>query len=92
MGRSWTDSRGNSYKVKLFASRATGYYDGKFQNTNWERFDTVEDAADFGIWINLSQLRVIIFKKGEEILMVCKNWESFRAELTELRQLYKNSY
>ena len=91
MDQGWTNSRGNNCEVKRFESRNTDYYDQKFQNTNWERFDTINDTSNFGVWINSSQLKVIVFEKGEEKLISCKNLESFRAELAELRALYRTA-
>ena len=87
MNCNWTNTRGNGCELKSYVSRSFEYYEYKFQKTNWYPVDNIKYDSDTHVWINPSQLTVIIFKLGEEILIACNNLESFRAELADLRKI-----
>ena len=86
MNHNWTNSRGNGCELKSYIGRTSEYYEYKFQNTNWHPVENIKYDLDTHVWINPSQLKIIIFKLGEEIMIACNNLESFRAELAALRE------
>jgi len=88
MAKKWTNPRSNTCEHHTLDCRTVDYYDRKFQNTNWQRLDTVRDASDFGVWINPEQLKIIILASNSEIVTECCNPDTFKEELVYMRQFF----
>jgi hypothetical protein len=90
MEKSWINPRGNSCEYERHSSRTSDYYDQKFSNTNWQQLDTYKDSPNFSIWINSSQRRILIFADGAQILIVCKDFKSFKSEMAFINERYRS--
>ena len=90
MIKKWTNPRGNNCELQMFGYNSVDYYDKKFQNTNWQRFDTNKDSANFGIWINPPQLKILIFADDGQVLTSCKDRSLFQEELDNMCEVYRS--
>lgn len=72
------------------AFRETGSY--AFASTlpeqGFQQYPTDQDAAWFGVWINVSDRKVFTFAEGDCITVMCPTQASFIAELEYLKSCY----
>ena len=55
---------------------------------SWEQFDTDQDASYYGVWVNISERKILSFVEGDEILSESPTLEIFRAELQALADFH----
>jgi|GEM_PF-5966390 len=88
MEKRWTNPRSNICEFQCHDFKTAEYYEQQFQNTDWQRLETAKAALDFGVWINPTEMKIITFANGGEVVTVCNDLDSFKAELTHLRDFY----
>lgn len=72
------------------AFRQTGSYElaSALSALGFQQYPTDQDAAWFGVWINLSDRKVFTFAEGDCITVTCATHSSFVAELEYLKSCY----
>jgi hypothetical protein len=87
----WINPRGNNCELEMLEGFNVDYFDQKFQYTNWQRLSTNKDSSNFGIWVNSSQLKILMFGDGGQVLITCKDRNLFAAELDIICQLHRST-
>lgn len=59
-----------------------------FKAEGWEQFDTDQDAAYFGVWVNSKQLVVLTYCEGDWSIEECPSQEHYRAAIERLCAFY----
>ncbi len=57
----------------------------------WQQFDTDQDGAHFGVWINKKKLMTLCYCEGDFILVVCTTPAAFNAEIQEVITFYSEA-
>lgn len=72
------------------AFRQTGSHElaRTLSTKGFQQYPTDQDAAWFGVWINLSDQKVFTFAEGDCITVTCATQTSFIAELEYLKSCY----
>lgn len=52
----------------------------------WAQFDTQQDAAYYGNWVNPTALEIMAYVEGDVIRHKCANGEEFAAEVRRMSQ------
>ena len=55
-----------------------------FQSEGWQQFDTDQDAAYFGVWINPRTFQVLTYAEGDWTLIDCHDRDRYRVEVQRL--------
>lgn len=76
------------YRASSGGERYTIDYDRSFKAEGWMQYDTEQDAAYFGVWVNKQLLRTLTFCEGDLILVECLNADSFNAEIENMNEFY----
>jgi len=50
----------------------------------WEQFDTEDDAAYFGVWLNKAKLRTLAYIEGDLIFTQCVDAAGYDAKISAL--------
>lgn len=54
----------------------------------WIQYDTDQDAWYFGVWVNPERLEIMTYAEGDVSLVICKDKESYHAELKSMAKFY----
>jgi hypothetical protein len=57
--------------------------------SDWEQFDTDQDAHYFGFWVNKRTLQTFTFCEGDVTLVNCPDVAHFNAEVEDAIRLYR---
>jgi len=88
MEKQEVDEHGNTVE-RSFAPGSRYYYDFECKRGDgWQQFDTDQDAWYFGIWCNPKKLQILTYAEGDEILIKCRNRESYNSELKAMEKFY----
>lgn len=70
--------------------RETGSYEfaHKLPAQGFQQYPTDQDAAWFGVWVNVAERKVFTFAEGDCIMVSCPAQESFIKEIEYLRSCY----
>lgn len=83
------NARGNVvYDMFLPDERYTIDFAPDFSSEGWQQFDTDQDAAYFGVWVNRSKRLTLTYAEGDWTLVECPSAESYRAEITGMCESY----
>lgn len=63
-----------------------------FVKEGWMQFDTDQDAAYFGCWVNPTKLMTLTYCEGDWSLVVCPDKEHYNAEITHAIAFYDEGY
>ncbi len=92
----FTNARGNTVTTTFInVDGEVSRYDFDFNvctaAKGWEQYDTDQDAAYFGVWINKEKRETLTYAEGDLIRVSCPTAESFRAELDQMNEFYGNA-
>lgn len=59
-------------------------FDGELPKEDWSSYETYQDNADYGLWVNLKDSQLLMFCQGAIILETFNNQEVFTHELNTL--------
>lgn len=90
-----TNERGNTiyrdedadHKLGIRRGGDRYYYDFKAL-TDWNQFDTKQDASYFGVWVNVEKLMTFTYAEGDRTLIVCPDKAHLKAELDDAVAFY----
>lgn len=82
-----TNERGNTITDTFFLERSRYYYDGSL-GPAWRQYDTDQDAWYFGVWVNVTERRILTYAEGDESVVTCPSADSFRAELESMAEFH----
>jgi hypothetical protein len=69
--------------------RTRYHYDLKLTaDKGWKQYDTNQDFAYFGIWVNDETLQVMTFAEGDETLQTCENDAEFQTLLAKMAKFH----
>jgi hypothetical protein len=71
-----------------YHDRCRYHYDFHEGLEGWRQYDTWQDAAYFGVWVNVARRLIFTYAEGDRSLVVCLTEESFHAELASLAEFY----
>jgi hypothetical protein len=60
-----------------------------FQSEGWRQFDTDQDAAYFGVWLNPRTFQVLQYAEGDWQLIDCHDRDRYRGEVERLIDFYR---
>lgn len=55
----------------------------------WEQFDTDQDFAHYGVWVNRSAMQVVTYAEGDVYFFQASGREAFAAEIADLCSFHK---
>ena len=55
----------------------------------WEQFDTDQDFAHYGVWVNKSAMQVVTYAEGDVYFFQASGREAFAAEIADLCSFHK---
>lgn len=64
----------------------------EFKAEGWEQFDTDQDAAYFGVWVNRSRLQTLTYAEGDWTLVTCPDWDHYAAEVGSAIEFYGEGF
>ena len=83
------NERGNTIYERFFDSERYGIdFADDFKEAGWEQFDTDQDAAYFGVWINASKRWTLTYCEGDWSLIKCETSDQYKAEIQSLIGFY----
>lgn len=56
--------------------------------SDWEQYDTDQDASYFGVWVRLSTREIVTYAEGDITHVTAPTEEIFRAELASMAAFY----
>ena len=60
-----------------------------FHSEGWAQFDTDQDAAYFGVWVNSRAFQVLTYAEGDWTLTECHDRTRYRGEVQRLIEFYR---
>lgn len=81
----------NGNTVHRFWADAERYlvdFAGDFHEEHWEQYDTDQDAAYFGVWVNKHSLRILTYAEGDWTLVSCLDNDLYNAEIRSMNEFY----
>jgi hypothetical protein len=54
----------------------------------WQQYDTKQDASHFGIWVNVSEKRILTFAEGDVSIVKCETNIQLQKELDHMELFY----
>ena len=63
-----------------------------FKSEGWEQFDTDQDAAYFGVWVNKSKFLTLTYAEGDWTLVECHDKDHFNAEVLDAIKFYGEGF
>ncbi len=81
--------RGNEvYRLCCNTGRYIVDFAPDFADEGWQQFDTDQDAAYFGVWVNRRRRLTLSYAEGDWVLVVCPTMDGYRAEVESYCQFY----
>ena len=80
--------RNTVYRMFLPAERYLVDFADDFTSAGWEQFDTSQDAAYFGVWLNRRLRATRTYAEGDWTLVECSDDEHYNAEVTDAIRFY----
>ena len=88
-----SNQRGNLMTCAFWsAERYAVDFADDFTSEGWEQFDTDQDAAYFGVWVNRTKRLVLTYAEGDWYIVDCANDERYNAEIKSLIEFYSEGY
>ena len=88
----WINQRGNQVVCVWqgpFADRYRWDFNGE---SDWEQFDTDQDAPYFGVWVNKKTLQTRTYCEGDLTIVSCPDVEHFNAEIEDALKFYRPGF
>lgn len=90
---SWVNERGNRvHTAFLPAERYLIDFADDFSSAGWEQFDTDQDAAYFGVWVNRRLRSTLTYAEGDWSLVECPDEAHYEAEIRDAIEFYGEGY
>jgi hypothetical protein len=87
--QSWVNDRGNTvHPGSHHAERYEFDFERCSHKNGWTQYDTDQDAWYFGVWVHVEERLTFTYCEGDISLVVCKDEESFQAELADMARCY----
>lgn len=88
-----SNQHGNTVRRKFMSSsRYVVDFAEDFLLEGWQQFDTDQDAAYFGFWVNSSRRETLIYAEGDWTLVSCPTWDSYVAEIRSAVQHFGEGF
>ncbi len=58
----------------------------------WKQYDTDQDAAYFGVWVNPKTLQTLSYAEGDWSLVECADVAAFNAEIESMNSFYGEGF
>jgi hypothetical protein len=83
------NERGNAV-IRLFTpdERYLVDFAPDFAAEGWQQFDTSQDAAYFGVWVNRSKRLTLTYAEGDWVLVECPDDPCYFAEIRDAIRFY----
>ena len=94
-GRMAPATEENEHGTLLFDRHVGGsryWFDENLNPHLWEQYDTSEDAAYFGVWVNKSERCILTFAEGDITLGWSPTVEQFNAQIKAANDFYGGGY
>ncbi len=75
-------------KLGIKSQRDSRYYYDWEALPGWRQYDTTQDAAYFGVWVDVPGRRTFTYCEGDRALVICPTVESFKLELADMERCY----
>lgn len=87
------NERGNTvHRLHMRDCRYTVDFADDFASEGWQQFDTDQDAAYFGVWVNRSKRLTLTYAEGDWTLVECPTEETYRAEIMDMIRFYGEGF
>ncbi len=63
-----------------------------FTVEGWEQFDTDQDAAYFGVWVNPQTLTTLTYAEGDWSVVQCSDKAAYNAEIQSMLDFYGEGF
>lgn len=63
-----------------------------FKSEGWEQFDTSQDAAYFGVWMNKRLQQTLTYAEGDWTLVICPDWDHYLSEVRSAIEFYEEGF
>jgi hypothetical protein len=91
--RSHENNRGNMiYRWFGDDVRYTVDFADDFKSEGWEQFDTDQDAAYFGVWVNKVKFYTLTYAEGDWTLVTCPDAGHYNAEVEDAIRFYGEGF
>jgi hypothetical protein len=87
------NERGNQvYRMYYDSERYVVDFADEFHNEGWLQFDTDQDAAYFGVWVNPKERCTLTYAEGDWTVVDCPTIESYNAEIRDMIRFYGEGF
>ena len=63
-----------------------------FTAEHWQQYDTDQDAAYFGVWVNPFALRTLTYAEGDWTLVSCLDNQRYNLEIESMNTFYGEGF